>query len=98
MAGSNGDREFCVVSYDVPSDKRRNRVHRVLTGFGEWVQYSVFECHLTKKELLMMRSKLDRVLNPEEDRVRIYHMCSACVAKVESIGCEGPRERDVYVV
>lgn len=98
MAGSNPETALYVVSYDIPSDKRRNKVHRALTGFGEWVQYSVFECHLTKKEVLMMRTKLNNLLDAQEDRVRIYYLCGGCVGKVEAIGCEGPKEKRVYVV
>ena len=32
-----------VVSYDIGSDKLRNKVAKVLLGYGNRVQYSVFE-------------------------------------------------------
>lgn len=37
---------FMVVAYDVPSDKRRTRLHKQLKNYGDPVQYSVFECNL----------------------------------------------------
>jgi len=40
---SHGDEStLYVVSYDIPNDRRRTRVHSALTGFGTWVQYSVY--------------------------------------------------------
>lgn len=98
MAGRRRDTSLYVVSYDIPSDRRRTKVHKMLKGFGDWVQYSVFECHLTRKQLLQMRTKLDRLVKAEEDQVRIYFLCQDCVGKVETIGCEGPAEKGVYVV
>jgi CRISPR-associated protein Cas2 len=42
---------YLVVSYDIHDDKRRNRIHKVLKNFGERIQFSVFECDLTKDQL-----------------------------------------------
>lgn len=39
---------YMVVSYDIENDKRRGRIHRILKSFGQWMQYSVFECDLTR--------------------------------------------------
>lgn len=36
-----------VVAYDVSDDKERHQVSKVLEGFGERVQGSVFECVLS---------------------------------------------------
>jgi len=50
---------YLVVSYDIEDDKRRGRVHRTLKSFGQWVQYSVFECDLTRAQYLVLRHRLD---------------------------------------
>jgi len=97
MAGKRPGTTFYVVSYDIPVDKRRNRVHKILTGFGEWVQYSVFECFLTRKEFLLLRAKLQRVIKPQEDQIRLYVLCEECVSRVEVVGAEKPQEKQVYV-
>src|SRR5881275_80126 len=55
----NRQSSLYVVAYDIPDDKRRTQVHKTLKGFGEWTEFSLFECFLTKKELLQMRAKLD---------------------------------------
>jgi CRISPR-associated protein Cas2 len=87
-----------VVAYDIPNDRRRTRVHKTLCGFGEWTQYSLFECYLSDKELLLLRAKLDRLLNAEEDSVRLYPLCAGCRPKVITIGSEKPAEKTVIVV
>lgn len=97
MAGKRPETTFYVVSYDIPVDKRRNKVHKVLTGFGEWVQYSVFECFLTKKELVLLKAKLQRVIKPEEDQIRLYVLCEKCIERVEVVGAEKPHEKEVYL-
>ncbi|MBR8835369.1 MAG: CRISPR-associated endonuclease Cas2 [Stigonema ocellatum SAG 48.90 = DSM 106950] len=39
-----------VVAYDVPCDKRRKKISDLLEGYGQRVQYSVFECLLTQNK------------------------------------------------
>jgi len=91
-------RALYVIAYDISSDRRRTKVHKTLCGFGQWTQYSLFECHLTDKEMLTLRGKLDKLLEPEEDSVRFYHICAACMAKVETVGSEEPAEKDVFII
>jgi CRISPR-associated protein Cas2 len=91
-------RTLYVIAYDIPSDRRRTKVHKTLCGFGKWTQYSLFECCLTDKELIALRGKLDKLLEPEEDSVRFYHICAACMAKVDTIGSKKPAEETVFIV
>jgi CRISPR-associated protein Cas2 len=90
--------QFYVVAYDIPDDKRRTRVHRILRGFGQWTEYSLFECFLTKKELLLLRAKLDKHLDAACDRVRIYQICDSCLGKIETVGLPEPAEATHYLV
>jgi len=87
-----------VVAYDISSDKRRTKVHDILLAFGEWTQYSLFECFLTRKQLILLRSKLAPYLVAAEDSVRFYPLCANCVARVETVGGEPPTERLLFVV
>ena len=98
MAGSRRDTLFYVVAYDIPDDKRRTKVHRVLSGLGQWTQYSLFECFLTSKERVLLRDKLDAVLKPEEDSVRFYPLCQGCLEKVKTVGGPKPEEPVAFVV
>ena len=87
-----------VIAYDISSDRRRRKVHKSLCGFGQWTQFSLFECHLDRKELLLLREKLDDLLDPECDSLRFYPLCDACVGKVETVGSQAPEERQVFIV
>jgi CRISPR-associated protein Cas2 len=98
MQRGKPERTLYVVAYDIPSDRRRTKVHKTLCGFGKWTQYSLFECYLTDKELVALRGKLNKVLEPDEDSVRFYYLCGACVAKVETIGSQKPAEESVFIV
>lgn len=86
-----------VVAYDIPDDRRRTKVHRVLKGFGRWTQYSLFECFLTRKQLLLLQEKLKPHLRPSLDSVRFYPMCETCLGKVETVGGDTPKEEVVFI-
>ncbi len=87
-----------VVAYDIPDDKRRSRVHKALKGFGQWTEFSLFECFLTKKEVLQMRAKLNEHLDARTDRVRIYMICDNCLSKIETVGLVEPKEDTSYLI
>ena len=88
-----------VVSYDVPDDRRRARIHSALTSFGTWVQYSVFECFLDRRQRLLLEARLLKEIHQQEDTVRIYDLCGTCVSKVEVLGQgDMPREEKVYLL
>ena len=87
-----------VVAYDIPDDRRRTKVHQILLGFGKWTQYSLFECFLTRKDLLLLQTKLDAYLIETKDSVRFYPLCANCVEKVGTIGGPPPREQQVFII
>lgn len=88
-----------VVSYDVPNDRRRTRLAHALKDFGERVQYSVFECRLKPDQLESLRRRIEKLIEPKEDRLRIYRLCEECVAKVEIQGAgKLTEDPDVYVL
>ena len=58
-----------LVTYDIHHDRRRDRTHRVLLDFGDWVQYSVFLCELDERERIRLRGRLDEVIDHREDQI-----------------------------
>ncbi len=87
-----------VIAYDIPDDRRRSKIHKILLGFGKWTQYSLFECFLTRKQLVLLRSKLAEHLVTKEDSVRFYPLCANCVSRVETVGEPPPGEPHVFIV
>jgi CRISPR-associated protein Cas2 len=82
-----------VVSYDVRENRRRTRLAHALKDFGERVQLSVFECQLDEKQTASLCARLAKLIEPEEDSVRVYRLCSDCEARLELLGI-GPRTED----
>lgn len=91
-------RTLYVIAYDIANDRRRTKVHKTLSGFGEWTQYSLFECYLSEKELLKLRERLDKLIKPEHDSIRFYPLCATCMAKVDTVGSPKPAEKEVFIV
>ena len=52
-------RRRLLVTYDVAHDRRRDKVHRTLLDFGDWVQFSVFVCELDERERIRLRGRLE---------------------------------------
>ena len=87
-----------VISYDISEDKRRTKIHSILKSYGQWMQYSVFECELTKTEYAKLRSRLGKIINNETDSIRFYSLCGCCQKKIERIGGEQPRDNTIFFV
>lgn len=76
-----------VVSYDISNDKRRRVIAKIMEGYGYRVQYSVFECDLTPKEIRKLKQALRPYVKAKEmDSVRIYPLPADAVEKIQVIG------------
>ncbi|MEQ8962454.1 MAG: CRISPR-associated endonuclease Cas2 [Coleofasciculus sp. C2-GNP5-27] len=87
---------YVVVTYDIPEDKRRTKIHSILKSYGQWMQYSVFECSLTDTQYAKLRSRLSKVIKPDQDSIRFYFLCGCCQGKVERIGGEPLRDKSIF--
>lgn len=74
------------ICYDIVDNKTRNRVVRVLMGYSQRVQKSIFEGFLTREELETLQGKLKEVVDEQEDVVRIYPLCESCEGKMILLG------------
>ncbi|NEP20461.1 MAG: CRISPR-associated endonuclease Cas2 [Leptolyngbya sp. SIO4C1] len=93
---------FYLIIYDLPdnkaANKRRNRLHKLLSGYGKWTQYSVFECFLTAMQFAQLQSRLEILIKPEEDAVRIYVLDAGAVKRTITYGSEQPRQETVLIL
>lgn len=88
-----------VITYDISEDKRRTKVHKILSSYGQWMQFSVFECHnLSMKDYAKLRSRLNQVIRAQEDSIRFYFLCESCAQKIERIGGEDLRDDSIFFV
>ncbi len=91
---------FYVVCYDIVDDTMRDKVARILKGYGYRVQKSVFECpELSEKKLLKLMDKIERQIDITQDSVRYYRQCMACLKGYEQTGIgEEPEIRNYEIL
>ena len=58
-----------IVVYDIADSKRWRRVFRLMQGYGEWVQLSVFQCRLSRRRHADLVARLDALIDHGEDHV-----------------------------
>lgn len=61
-----------VVTYDIRDDKRWRRVFKLMRGYGDHLQYSVFRCELNDRERVELMDKLTRAIKKDEDQVLLF--------------------------
>jgi CRISPR-associated protein Cas2 len=62
-------RQAYIVTYDVCHPKRLRKVFKVLCGYGDHLQLSVFRCELSPREALELRVKLSHAIHQDEDQI-----------------------------
>ena len=63
-----------LVCYDICDEKRLRKVFRIMRGFGDHLQYSVFECQFTASDLVRCREALRDVIKHTEDQVLFVNL------------------------
>lgn len=91
-------RNWVVVSYDIPDDKRRTKVMKTLEGYGRRAQYSVFECELRPADLDRLKARLRDLIDEAQDDVRFYPLCENCLRKTTLLGKAELLRRESHVI
>jgi len=89
--------QFLVVSYDIPSNRRRYKVMKTMEGFGTRVQYSVFECRLKPREIDDLRKRLKKLIG-KEDSVRLYFLGAEDVKRIERLGDARTVDEKIFIM
>jgi CRISPR-associated protein Cas2 len=90
---------FFLICFDIVEDRKRNKVVKILKGFGYRVQKSVFECsRLREEQFVKMKHRIEDCIDHSEDTVRYYLICRECVRKMEYSGIGDPPSELNYQV
>lgn len=83
----SGDHLY-IVTYDVRDPKRWRRVFKAMTGRGEWLQLSVFQCRLSRRAAAELTATLSGLIKLDEDHVVILDLgpADAVTPRVTSLG------------
>jgi CRISPR-associated protein Cas2 len=82
------DEHLYIVTYDIGDPKRWRAVFKLMNGYGEWVQLSVFQCRLSRRRHADMIATLDEIVSSKDDHVVIVDLGAAenVVPRVVSLG------------
>jgi CRISPR-associated protein Cas2 len=62
-------RNTYLVCYDIANPYRLAKVHKTVRGFGDWLQFSIFECQMTPTDLARCRHRLSEIIDHRQDQV-----------------------------
>ncbi len=70
---------YILVTYDVETitkygQKRLRQVAKACKDYGQRVQNSVFECELNEAQLVVLKDRLQSIIDLQLDSIRIYFL------------------------
>ncbi len=82
---------FVVIAYDVNvtsenGSKRLRHIAKECVNYGQRVQNSVFEVNLEYGKFIMLKDRLEKIMDPEKDSLRFYYLGNNWKKRVEHIG------------
>lgn len=88
-----------IISYDISSDKKRNKFSKYLCKFGHRIQYSVFEIDNSQRVLdnimLDIENKFMKSFD-QSDSVYIFFLSSTC--KIKRYGYAQNEENSLKII
>ncbi len=82
-------RRVYVVTYDIADDKRLRRIFKIMKGYGDHLQFSVFRCELSDRDRFELIGDLEEVIHHDEDQVLLIPLGPAggqCEQNIEALG------------
>jgi CRISPR-associated protein Cas2 len=82
---------YVLVTYDVSTTTKEGRrrlrhVAKACLDYGQRVQNSVFEMKVDPAQWTGCKSRLEKIINPEEDSLRYYYLGANWQRRVEHVG------------
>ena len=77
-----------IICYDIRCQKRWRKAYKLLKGYGQRVQYSIFRCSLSQRTREKLRWELETILEKEDSIlfVRLSHRCLQDIPKYNRPG------------
>lgn len=82
------DEHLYIVTYDIADEKRWRAIFKLMHGYGEWLQLSVFQCRLTRARHIELTQRLGDLMSLSDDHVMVIDVgpAEAVQPKVNSMG------------
>ena len=75
-------KNWYLVCYDIRDPKRWRKAYKLLQGYGESVQLSIFRCWLSQRDREKLRWELEQILAAEDD-ILVAGLCNRCVERIQ---------------
>lgn len=72
---------WILVIYDIRDTKRLNKIAKIMEGYGERLQKSVFGCPLETVDFLRMQKEIKEIIKEDVDSVKYFPLCVSCQSK-----------------
>lgn len=63
------DQRLYFVAYDIRDPRRWRRLFKLMHGYGEWLQLSLFQCRLSRKQHAELIALIDGIIHHGNDHV-----------------------------
>lgn len=80
-------KNWYLICYDIRDPKRWRKAYKLLKGYGESVQFSIFRCRLSQRDREKLRWELEKIL-AAEDNLLLAGLCDRCVERI--VTCNRP--------
>lgn len=95
------DEHIYIVAYDIADPKRWRAVFKLMQGYGEWLQLSLFQCRLSRRRHADLLVTLAEIIHHDHDHVLVMDvgLSETVEPKVVSFGKTfKPVEREPIIV
>lgn len=63
-----------IITYDVSNQKRWRRIYKLMKGYGQWLQLSVFQCRLNHRRRMELVALLNGIIHHDNDHVLVLDL------------------------
>jgi len=82
------EKSWHLVTYDIRDPKRLQKIGRLMKGYGERKQFSVYCCYLTDRSRERLRWEAKKIMKDDDDLLMI-ELCENCVKRLKASHSKG---------
>ena len=94
-----GNKMLVLIAYDVKTNsetgqKRLRHIAKACQDYGQRVQFSIFECEVSPAQWVVLKARLIKSFDPDQDSLRFYFLGANWQQRVEHFGAKPATDFD----